>query len=69
MRVSVTGQFRETVKDAKDFRTEFTAETALLRLVPDLRLGNIKFSGATNLDFVVQGVSRSRRALTSGQGD
>jgi hypothetical protein len=47
---------------------EFGAETALLRLVPELRFGNVKFSSATDLDFEAQRSSRSSRALTSGQG-
>jgi hypothetical protein len=60
--------FGETINDARYLKTEIRAEAGLLRFVPDLRLGDVQLSGATNVDFVAQGVSRSRRALTSGHG-
>ena len=46
--------FGETIKDANDFEAKFSAELALLRFVPDLRLGNIQFGSPTNLDLVAQ---------------
>lgn len=62
-------RLEKTIKDARDFRPEFSTEAASLRFVPDLRLGNIHLCRAANLDFKAQGVKRSSRALTSGQGD
>jgi hypothetical protein len=59
----------QSIYYSRDFGTELTAQSRLLSLVPDLRLSNVQFCCATYLNFVTQRVNRSRRALTSGQGD
>ena len=59
--------FSEYSGDLANFRMEVGAETAALRLVPDLRLSNVEFCGPTNLDLEAQRISRSSRVFTSGQ--
>jgi len=58
----------KSVKDLPNFGKELGAETTSLRLVPELRLSNVKLGGTTDLDIESQRSSRSRRAFTSGQG-
>jgi len=57
----------KSVKDLRDFGTELGAEAPSLSLVPKLRLRNVEFGGATDLDLESQR-SRSSRVFTSGQG-
>ena len=58
----------KSINNLRNLGMEFSAETTLLRLVPELRFSNVEFGRATYLDFVTQRSSRSRRALTSGHG-
>ncbi len=47
---------------------ELSSKTPSLRLVPELRLSDVKLGGATDVDYEAQRISRSSRAFTSGQG-
>gem|GEM_PF-3660773 len=60
---------RQSIYYSRDFGAELTAQSRLLRFVPDLGLSNVQFCCATYLNFVTQRINRPRRALTSGQGD
>lgn len=60
--------FSEYAEHFGNFRMELGAETAALRLIPDLRLSNVAFCSTTNPDLKAQRINRSSRVFTWSQG-